>query len=1013
MLYAAVLPPVPHRTLVRYRIRAVDRGAQPAASVAPGPLDPEPNFAYFVYDGVPDYVAQHRSAFGPAGHVHTELDRVPVYHIVANGADVEEAQYTQYPEGGNHRWRVSLVHNGHVHDHVLLELRSGHRYSWPKRPWKIHMNRGNLFDGRTNDGTPYPRKRRKLHFMSAQHDPGKPRGESGVFESLAWRLFREAGVIGASTTFVQLRFVRSPEEHDQFLGDFFGIFLETQRIDSTALEDNGRPADSSAALYKMAGGPVKKHPDCTASLSDAQQFLADTNSVQTREWYEANLNLPTYLSFRVVVELTDDHDMDSLKNFFYYRPSPSQPWEVIPWDLDNTFGAESSGDEPLRNRVLPLFPVEYRNRFRFLWQVLYDEKRLFHGIDAWGDQIRGLADADLDRWDTEPREACPSWPQTTGANCKEYAPFLSRMRGLKIWIRNQTKITASAMRDALAPQTPANASPRPGWPAAAAVRLQTSAFAGPGEGGGHAATRWMVIERGGDWAFPAWTVDAPGAALETTVPADVTISGHEYLFRAAHQNASGRWSLLSEPTAFVAGRGDSTPPQPPSGLTAAWVSARGVELRWNTSADLESGVFGYVVRRDGEPLRPAPVREARIHDFRPSSPATHRYDVVAVNGAGLESSPSSPLDVVLPELTELGGWRLPDGGWDYIYDARDGEAAFTSGAAGLDGGNLDGTWARSRVDDWDGSPPGEPDGAPGGARLAVSEPEHAGEEPASVLSIEDAGSDAAPTLPPPANQRIYFLRPAGDGSLLEGGVTLLARWRVNPAPLDLPASKGQSPEAGSARGHFGLSQRGPGGDRTFALWLDEGRLFASGGVQLAVETTRFQAVWATIEPEGAAMRVRVYLNGNSSPSADEIVDLSASELESALGGNFLQMGLAHRADSGAIEIDFAGYKAGVHSPRPLAGGPQRFVRGDVDADGKAGLEDALDVLHYLFTAGPAFACIDAADADDSGSTEVTDAIYICATRFSAAPRRRLLSPPAARMRRRTGLPRCSAEGCRA
>ena len=156
-LWTAVIAPLAHRTLVRYRVVARDAAPQPVESRSPRPEDPEPNLAYFVYDGVPDYVANQRSAFGPPGHVHTHLDRIPVYHIVASGADIEEAQYTQYPEDDNlHRWFVTLVHGSHVHDHVVLRLRSGHRYSWPKRPWKVSFNRGNLFDGQFADGTPYP-----------------------------------------------------------------------------------------------------------------------------------------------------------------------------------------------------------------------------------------------------------------------------------------------------------------------------------------------------------------------------------------------------------------------------------------------------------------------------------------------------------------------------------------------------------------------------------------------------------------------------------------------------------------------------------------------------------------------------------------------------------------------------------------------------------------------------------------------------------------------------------------
>jgi hypothetical protein len=68
-----------------------------------------------------------------------------------------------------------------------------------------------------------------------------------------------------------------------------------------------------------------------------------------------------------------------------------------------------------------------------------------------------------------------------------------------------------------------------------------------------------------------------------------------------------------------------------------------------------------------------------------------------------------------------------------------------------------------------------------------------------------------------------------------------------------------------------------------------------------------------------------------------------------------------------------------------------FVRGDADADGQVSLTDAVRVLTFLFTGGPAPECMDAADADDSGgeSLSVTDAIRILGWLFTGGP-----APPA-------------------
>ncbi len=988
-LYTAVISRQPHRSLVRYRIRATDRAAKSAEAMSPRPEDPEPNFAYYVYDGVPDYVASQRSAFGQPGLAHTDLEKIPVYHVIAAEADIEEAQYKVFPENDERSWQISFVHGGHVHDHVTLQLRSGHRYSWPKRPWKIGFNRGNLFDGRFNDGTAYPRKRKKIHFMSAQHDSGKPRGESGVFESLTWKLYREADVIGASTTFVHLRFVRSPEEHDQFLGDFFGIFLETQRIDSTALEDNGRPSDQESTLYKFNGGPEKVHPDCSLSKADVEAFLAAYNRGQSREWYEKNLDVSRYLSFRVVTELSDNHDMDSLKNFFYYRSSTTQLWEVLPWDVDNTFGADASGDEPLKTRVLPLFPIEYKNRFRFLWQVLYGEDRMFDTIAQWSELIGELADADLDRWDTEPRVACPSWPQTAGGQCKKYAQFRTRMRDLRQWIRGQSRIVQSAFRDPQVPSAPENASPLTGSPAAIPIVLRTTAFEDPDAGDEHSATRWLLIEEGGDWAHPLWDIETQEALTEITAPLEIIAIGSSYLFRAAHRDSTGRWSLLSEPTSFVAGPPDATAPTTPTNLRASQPNSRWVMLEWTPSEDLETGIFGYRILRDGQLLGSRIVASPKFIDLGIAPSVFHAYQVVAVNGAGLESAPSNVEHAPVFPLTALDGWLLPPGGLDYFFDARPGEDGYTAERDEKKAGNLDGTWARSKSDEWDGSPPGKNRGAPGGVEL-IELPGDAQGPPASVLSLEDGGAASA-TFPSPSNQRLSLLHAAGDGNLLESGVTLLARLRVNPDPRDLPEPKGQALDSQVARGQIGISQTNLAGEQSFSAWLDAGRLFVSGGESVAVDMLQLQGLWITVEAELGRHRVRVYLNGASVAAINEIVDLETVGVEPYFGGNYLHMGLSNRAEAGAIQIDYFGFAGGAHVPEPAEGATQQpFLRGDADADGKVTLADAVRILDYLFRGERGFTCIDAADVDDQGELEVTDAIVLLRYLFLGGPK---LYPP--------------------
>lgn len=62
--------------------------------------------------------------------------------------------------------------------------------------------------------------------------------------------------------------------------------------------------------------------------------------------------------------------------------------------------------------------------------------------------------------------------------------------------------------------------------------------------------------------------------------------------------------------------------------------------------------------------------------------------------------------------------------------------------------------------------------------------------------------------------------------------------------------------------------------------------------------------------------------------------------------------------------------------------PDTFRRGDANDDGSYDVSDAVFVLLDLFTATVSSTCLDAEDSDDNGALEVTDAIYILEHLFS-------------------------------
>jgi hypothetical protein len=58
-----------------------------------------------------------------------------------------------------------------------------------------------------------------------------------------------------------------------------------------------------------------------------------------------------------------------------------------------------------------------------------------------------------------------------------------------------------------------------------------------------------------------------------------------------------------------------------------------------------------------------------------------------------------------------------------------------------------------------------------------------------------------------------------------------------------------------------------------------------------------------------------------------------------------------------------------------------FIRGDSNGDGATNIADAVHILGFLYWGGRAPSCGDAADADDSGAIELTDAVVILRTLF--------------------------------
>lgn len=111
----------------------------------------------------------------------------------------------------------------------------------------------------------------------------------------------------------------------------------------------------------------------------------------------------------------------------------------------------------------------------------------------------------------------------------------------------------------------------------------------------------------------------------------------EYTYRVVAVNGDGLESAPSDPASATTR--DASPPTPPGDLVATPVGTERIDLSWSASDDLESGIAGYLVFRDGSEVGTTTQTVYQDGGLEPGT--TYDYYVVALNGDGLESQPSA------------------------------------------------------------------------------------------------------------------------------------------------------------------------------------------------------------------------------------------------------------------------------------------------------------------------------------------------------------------------------------
>lgn len=586
-----------NRRLMRYRITARDTVGR--VVTVPYADDPEPNFAYFVYDGAPPW----SGAIQPNGTDPAKRQlitygtnvtrRLPVYHLLSKKASVEQATWIERYGGDLYKWKGTLVYDGKVYDHIRYRARGGvWRYSMGKNMWKFDFNRGHSFQARDNYGKKYKTSWTKLNLGACiQQADYLHRGEQGMFESVGFRLFNLAGLEGPLTHFIQFRIIDESAESDpanQYHGDLWGLYLAVEQEDSRFLDEHNLPDGN---FYKMEGGTGELNNQGSTAVTDKSDLSAFLNTFRgaapSDNWWRTNFNLQKYYSYQAIVQGIHHYDICEGKNYFYYRNPETGIWSVHPWDIDltwadNMYNAGCGGTDEFKNRVLqrPAFNLEYKNRVREIRDLLFNSDQTFQLIDEYAaiidDPMGGPSVVDLDRalWDYNPIMVSSYVLNYKAGQGKFYQivptkDFPGMLKKMKDYVNTRGALLDNLAQDTAVPAQPTvtysgplgfpanrltfRVAPYSGANAFAALKWRMAEVA-PANGPAFDPSQPRKYEINAVWESPEQTT----FKSEAVIPPNALEVGHTYRVRVRMQDATGRWSHWSEPVQFVAAEPDNT-----------------------------------------------------------------------------------------------------------------------------------------------------------------------------------------------------------------------------------------------------------------------------------------------------------------------------------------------------------------------------------------------------------------------------------------------------------------------
>lgn len=533
-IFTAKMPAVAqkHRQLVRYRIVAKDSTG--LSLRVPYADDPQPNFAYFVFDAPAPYLGKYDFA---------KVQKMPICQLLAKPEDVQY-NINSY-RGDDYKNSGTVVYNGQVYDHVGFRSRGyNNRHARQKRNLKFNFARGHDIETLDNYGKPYPEKRGKW-LLSGTWLLDKP-NTHGLAEGVLYRLFNLQGAPATTADYVHLRVITNSNENDSTAGDFWGLYLVMENFDKDFLKNHKLPAGNIYA-YKP---PTLRYqiPDTLAGMSNAPYLDWDKNceKTNTEDWWRTHLDLKAYFGFLATQEAINNRETGYRKQHWWmeYHNPKADNWTIFPWDMDATW-TTTKGNTTISGAIRkaafahPEIEKEYQNHLREFLDLLYNTEQTGKIIDEYASFIYdsnapySLVQLDKLRW-----------------GHKYSHSFGEEIRRLKEFVA----VRAEVMRAKLPTTCPSTATILPITnPPADKLVFTCSDYK---DAQAFAAMQWRLADMSEATANEINAVWQSGELISFSntinLPYGAAIPNHKYRLRVRFKNQLGYYGHWSPPLEFVA-----------------------------------------------------------------------------------------------------------------------------------------------------------------------------------------------------------------------------------------------------------------------------------------------------------------------------------------------------------------------------------------------------------------------------------------------------------------------------